>query len=115
LAFIGSTKSGKLAEKTISYAKAKTLYYEALRAATPELIDIATGKKPRSPEVDRFAESFSGAGENQEHAADEATAYLLKQLSFDPDVEKAKAKFDQAQSVEAKFHRDFDGVDFIRR
>jgi hypothetical protein len=34
---------------------------------------IATGKKPRSAEVDRFAQSFSGACEKQEVAADEAT------------------------------------------
>jgi hypothetical protein len=32
----------ELAEKTISYAAAKTAYYEALRAAMPELTDIAT-------------------------------------------------------------------------
>jgi hypothetical protein len=55
-----------LAAKTISYAAAKTIYYEALRAAAPELMDIATGKKPRSPEVDQFAQSFSLAGEKQE-------------------------------------------------
>jgi hypothetical protein len=47
--------------------------------------------------------------------ADEATAVLLKHLSFDPEVEKAKAGFDQAQSAEEKFHHDFDGVDFTKR
>jgi hypothetical protein len=51
----------ELAEKTISYAAAKTTYYQALRAAaTPELMDIVTGKKPRPPEVDRFAQSYAG-------------------------------------------------------
>jgi hypothetical protein len=56
------TTPTELAEKTISYATAKTVYYEAFRAAMPELTDIATGKKPRPPEVDRFFQSFSIAG-----------------------------------------------------
>jgi hypothetical protein len=44
------------------------------------LTDIATGKKPRPPEVDRFAQSFSAAGEKQEKVVDEATAVLLRKL-----------------------------------
>jgi hypothetical protein len=42
-------------------------------------------------------------------------AVLLKQLSSDPDIEKAEAEFDWAQGVEERFHRDFDGVDFTKR
>jgi creatinine amidohydrolase/Fe(II)-dependent formamide hydrolase-like protein len=109
------TTATELAEKTISYAAAKTVYYEALRAAAPELTDIATGKKPRPPEVDRFAQSFSVAGEKQEKVVDEATAVLLRKLPLDSDIEKAKAAFDQAQTVEERFQRDFDGVDFTNR
>jgi hypothetical protein len=60
------TTPTELAEKTILYAAAKTAYYEALRAAMPELTDIATAKKPRPPEVDRFFQSFSVAGGKQE-------------------------------------------------
>lgn len=56
-------------------------YYEALRAAAPELTEIATGKKPRPVEVDRFSQSFSVAGEKQEKAADEATVGLTKETS----------------------------------
>ena len=37
----------KFAERTIEYAQAKTTYFAALRAAMPELINIATGKEPR--------------------------------------------------------------------
>jgi len=59
------TTPTELAEKTISYAAAKTAYYEALTAAAPELTAIATGTKPRPPEVDRFAQSFGVAGEKQ--------------------------------------------------
>jgi hypothetical protein len=68
------TTPRELAEKTIWYATAKTTYYEALRAAAPELTDIASGKKPRPPEVDLFAQAFSVAGEKQEKVVDEATA-----------------------------------------
>ena len=46
------TTPTELAAKTISYAAAKTTYYQALRAAAPELTNIASGKEPRSPEVD---------------------------------------------------------------
>jgi hypothetical protein len=109
------TTPTELAEKTISYAAAKTTYYEALRAAAPELMDIATGKKPRPPEVDQFAQAFSVAGEKQETVADEATVALLTKLPFNSDLEKAKAAFAQAQSVEEKFHHDFNGVDFSVR
>jgi len=45
------TTPAELAAKTISYAAAKTTYYEALRAAVPELTDVATGKEPRPPEA----------------------------------------------------------------
>jgi hypothetical protein len=76
------------------------------------LTDIATGKKPRPPEVDRFAQSSSVAGEKQEKVADEATAVLLGKLPLDSDIQKAKAAFDQAQSVEERFLRDFNGLDF---
>jgi hypothetical protein len=98
--------------KTIVYAQAKTAYFDALRAAAPELMDIATGREARSPEVDKFAAAFSVAGEKQQKTADEQTLFLLKQLSFDPDIEKARTEFEKAQKVEERFHHDFDGVGF---
>lgn len=104
-----------LAEKTVSYAVAKTAYYQTLRAAAPELMDIATGKEPRPPELDQFARAFSIAGEKQERAADQETTVLLQRLSFDPDIERARAEFDRGQAVEERFHKDFDGVDFSAR
>ena len=108
------------AEKTIDYAEAKTPYFKALRAEVPELMKIATGKEARLPEVDRFATpsstaaAFAVAGENQEKVADEETMVFLKRFSRNPDVEKARAEFDRAQTVAENFHRDFDGVDFTR-
>jgi hypothetical protein len=59
--------------------------------------------------------SYSVAGEKQEQAADQATAILLERLSFDPEVQKAQAEFEQAQSIEEKFPNDFDGVGFTNR
>jgi hypothetical protein len=109
------TTPAELAEKTISYAAAKTAYYEALRTAAPELTAIATGKKPRPPEVDLFAQSLGVAGEKQERVVDEATAVLLSKLPLDSDIQRAKAAFDQAQAVEEGFQRDFNGVDFTNR
>jgi hypothetical protein len=100
-----------LAEKTISYAAAKTAHYEALRAAMPELTDIATGKKPRPPEVDQFGQAFLLSG-RLEKVTDDATAALLSKLPLESDIQKAKAAFDQAQAVEEQFLRDFEGVDF---
>jgi hypothetical protein len=94
---------------------AKTAYYEALRPAAPELTDIASGKKPRPPEVEQFAQAFSVVGEKQEKVVDEATAVLFRKLPLNSDIQKAKAAFDQAQSVEEKFLYDFTGVDFTNR
>ena len=102
----------ELAEKTIDYAEAKTAYFNALREELPELMKIATGKEARPPEVDTFAAAFAVAGEDQEKAADKETLVLLKRLSGNPAIEKAKAEFDRAQKVEERFHKDFDGIDF---
>ena len=55
------------------------------------------------------------AGGKQEKVVDEATAVLLRKLPLDSDIQKAKAAFDQAQSVEEKFLNDFAGVDFTNR
>ena len=81
----------------------------------PEITDIVTGKKPRPPEVDQFAQAFSIAGGKQEKVTDEATAALLSKLPLDSGIQKAKAAFDQAQAVEEQFLRDFEGVDFTSR
>jgi hypothetical protein len=58
------TTPAELAEKTISYAAAKTAYYEALRAAAPELTEIATGKAAtaRSGSVRPIVWSCRGKG-----------------------------------------------------
>ena len=105
----------QLAEKTVTYAKAKTAYYNALRAEMPEMTDIATGRQPRPSDLDKFPAAFSVAGEKQEKAADEETLALLQRFSGNPGVEKARAEFGRAQEIEERFHRDFDGVDFTIR
>jgi hypothetical protein len=53
----------QIVEKTVTYAKAKTAYYNALRAEMPEMTDIATGRQPRPSDLDKFPAAFSVAGE----------------------------------------------------
>jgi hypothetical protein len=102
----------EFAEKTIDYAEAKAAYFKALLAEVPELMKIAMGKEARPPELDTFAAAFAVAGENQEKAADEETAALLKRFSGTPNVQKATVEFERAQKAEELFHKDFDGIDF---
>lgn len=105
----------QLVENTVSYAKAKTAYYNALRAEMPEMTDIAMGRQQRPPDLDKFPAAFSVAGEKQEKAADQETSLLLQRFSGNPDVKKARAEFERAQEVEERFLDDFDGVDFTMR
>ena len=105
----------QLVEKTVTYAKAKTAYFNALRAEVPEMTDIATGRQPRPSDLDKFPAAFSVAGDKQEKAADGETSILLERFSGNPGVEKARAEFERAQEVEERFHHDFDGVDFTVR
>src|SRR5580704_8537360 len=46
----------QIVEKTVTYAKAKTAYYNALRTEMP---DIATGRQPRPSDLDKFPAAFS--------------------------------------------------------
>jgi hypothetical protein len=50
----------KLFEKMVSYAKAKTAYFNALRSEMPELTDIATGRQPRLSDLDKLPEGVLG-------------------------------------------------------
>jgi hypothetical protein len=115
LAAFRDPSPSEFAERTISYADAKTAYYTTLRAAVPELISIATGKEARPAELDAMTGIFSGAGEKQEKIADKETADLLSLLSGNPDIERATVEFERAQKLEAQFHIDFDGQDFTSR
>jgi hypothetical protein len=101
-----------LAQNTLSYATAKISYYSALRAAMPELANIATGRKFQPPGVDKFCDTFGPAGELREIAAEKATAALLQRYGAEPDIQKASAEFDQAHEIEERFVKDFEGQDF---
>ena len=104
-----------LAENTVAYAAAKISYYNALRAAMPELTNIATGREPRPPQVDKFRYAFEPAGEIREIAAEKETAALLERFSGDSQVQKAASEFDHAQKVEEAYLKDFEGQDFAAR
>ena len=58
--------------KTIVYADAKTTYFNALRKAAAELMNVATGREARPPELDTMAEVFAVGGEKQETVADKS-------------------------------------------
>jgi hypothetical protein len=97
----------EFAERTISYAAAKTAYCTALRDAMPELINIATGKEVQPSALDAMTEIFSVAGEEQAEVADKETADLLQLLSSIPDIQRATLEFENAQKAEEAFQRDF--------
>jgi hypothetical protein len=100
-----------LAQNTVAYADAEISYYTALRKAMPELANIATGREPRPLQADKFREAFEPAGELREIAAEKATEVLLQRYGALSDIQKAAKEFDQAQKVEERFHKDFDGKD----
>jgi hypothetical protein len=101
----------ELATSTLKYAKAKERYFVELRKSIPTLIDMATGKTPNTPEVDKIREIFSGYGETQGRQIEAATVSMLKQRDQDAEVSKAEIEFYRVQKVEDQFHRDFDGLD----
>src|SRR5271165_2700126 len=101
----------ELAASTLKYAKAKERYFAALRNSVPTLVDMATGKTPKTPEVDKIREIFSGYGETQGKQIEAATVSMLKRRDQDTEVSKAEIEFSRVQKVEDQFHRDFDGLD----
>jgi hypothetical protein len=76
------TSSTEIAASTIKYVKAKERHFVALRKIVPTLIDMATGKTPKTPEVDKIREIFSGYGETQEKQLEAATVPMLKTWRF---------------------------------
>ena len=58
--------ASELAASTLKYAKAKERYFVELRKSVPTLIDMATGKAPKTPDLDKIRKIFSGYGEAQE-------------------------------------------------
>jgi hypothetical protein len=101
----------ELAASTVKYTKANERYFVELRKSVPTLIDVAAGKAPKTPELDRLLEIFSGYGETQAKQLETATVSMLKQFDGDPEVSKADIEFNRVQKVEDQFHRDFDGLD----
>jgi hypothetical protein len=50
--------ASELAASTLKYAKAKERYFVELRKSVPTIIDMATGKTPKTPEIDKLREIF---------------------------------------------------------
>jgi hypothetical protein len=106
-----NSSATELAASTLKYAGAKERYFVELRKSIPTLIDMVTGKTPKTPEVDKIREIFSGYGEAQGRQIESATVSMLKQRDQDAEVSKAEIEFYRVQKVEDQFHRDFDGLD----
>ena len=85
----------EFAEKTIGYAAAKTAYFEALRAAMPELIKNAIGQN-KSQKLDALTAAFAVAGEKQQALAEEKTKALFKQVGRGSDIDRARVEFEHA-------------------
>ena len=64
----------------------------------------------RPPGLDKFAATFSIAGEPQQKAADEKKGAFLEHFSGDLHVEKARAEIEHAQEIEETFRKDFNGI-----
>jgi hypothetical protein len=75
------------------------------------LVDMATGRAPKRPEIDKLREIFSGYGEAQEKQLEAATVSMLKQLDGDAEVSRAEVELSRVQKVEKQFHADLDGLD----
>jgi hypothetical protein len=67
----------ELAASTLKYAKAKERYFLELRKSVPTLIDMATGRKAKTPEINRLMKIFSGYGEAQEPVSGSFDKHLL--------------------------------------
>ena len=72
---------------------------------------MVTGKAPRTPELDKIQEIFSGYGEVQEKQLEAATVSMLKRCEGDAEFSKSEIEFYRVQEVEDKFHKDFGGLD----
>jgi hypothetical protein len=62
---------------TLKYAKAKERYFVELRKSVPTLIDMATGKAPKTPEIDRLMKIFFLLRPNSRKGIGRATVSLL--------------------------------------
>jgi len=85
----------EFAKKTIDYAMAKTAYFEALRAAMPELMRNAIAEK-KSPQLETFTSAFT-AGEKQQEEAEQKAEAVFQRLPSSPDIEHARLEFEHAQ------------------
>jgi hypothetical protein len=57
---------GSALKRWMTSLRVKERYFVELRRSVPTIIDIASGKALRTPELDKMREIFSGYGEAQE-------------------------------------------------
>jgi hypothetical protein len=78
--FQSNPSPAELAGKTIDYAVAKEAYFKALRAETPELLKIATGREARPADAGHFAAAFALAGEKSRRWLRTKRAWFAKTI-----------------------------------
>jgi hypothetical protein len=94
--------ASELAAGTLKYARAKSI---------PTLIDMATGKTAKTPEVDKIRRIFRAMAKLKGAQLEAATVSMLKQHENDAEVSKIEMEFYRVQKIEDQFHKDFDGLD----
>jgi hypothetical protein len=99
--------ASELAGEHRSSMQERRSYFAELRRSVPTLIDMATGTAPKTPEIDKLREIFSGYGEAQEKQLEAATVSMLKQRDVDAEVSKAEIEFNRVQKVEDRFSQGF--------
>jgi hypothetical protein len=103
--------ASELAASTLKYARAKERYFIELRRSIPTLIDMATGKTAKTPEVDKIRGIFRAMAKLKGAQLEAASVSMLKQHENDAEVSKIEIEFYRVQKIEDQFHKDFDGLD----
>jgi hypothetical protein len=89
------------------YAKAKTAYYGAARAAMPTLLQSARGESSGTTDEKELIELFRGFGEDQDEEAGSALENKLGACPNSNEREIALSAVNRARKVAEQFVKDF--------
>ena len=97
--------ASEFAASTVKYARAKERYFVEMRRSMPTLIDMVTGKVPKTQDVDRIREIFSGYGDAQGKQLEAATISMLKSTRATRKSRKLRSNFTGARRWKTSFTR----------
>jgi hypothetical protein len=95
------------------YARAKTSYYGAARAAIPTLLQSARGENSGTVDEQELIEIFRGFGEDQDEEASAVLESKLGECPTSDEREKASSAINRARKVAEQFVKDFQGMEGI--